>query len=383
MRSNTSDFNSHDGISNAGTQIARELNDLWNQWKDLHKHANILIAGKTGVGKSTIINTVFREELAKTGSGKPVTKNIEEITKPGVPISILDTKGLELADFETIRASLIDTIEARRGENQDTYIHVAWLCIMERGERVEDAEIELAKALKSTGLKVIVVITKVSRFKGNEFEQTVREQFAGITEDVVLTRARPEDIYDDDDRVTGRLEVRGIDHLLELTRAHLPQSQRHAFANATSLKHKKALDLKKEEVATIINFFSAAAAATGASPIPFSDAAILVPVQIGMIIKISQLYGIQVGKEGALPLLSALSGTAGASVIGRVFVSGVLKLIPGIGTVAGGVVSGATAATLTKSLGNLYAGILAEMANRGEPLELANALAALKRKVGF
>ena len=32
---------------------------------------NIIVAGKTGVGKSTLINSVFRENLAETGMGRP------------------------------------------------------------------------------------------------------------------------------------------------------------------------------------------------------------------------------------------------------------------------------------------------------------------------
>ena len=363
--------------------IVGKLTEYWKNWQDLNKTANILIAGKTGVGKSTLINAVFRDNLARTGSGKPVTQHVEEITKEGVPICILDTKGLELAAFDQTRASLIEAVELRRGEDADRHVHVAWFCILERGDRVEEAEIDLARALKAAGLRVIVVITKVARFKDNAFEQSVREQFADIGGDVVLTRALAEDIYDDDDKIKGRLDIRGIDRLIEITYDHLPDAQRHAFSNATAIKNKKAAELKRQEADRIIGFFSKGAAATGATPIPFSDAAILVPVQIGMIIKISQLYGIKVSKDGALPLLSALSGSAGASLIGRTFVSGLLKLVPGVGTAAGATISGATALALTKSMGSLYAGILADMAERGEPLELASALSVLKRRVGF
>ena len=34
------------------------------------KTLNIIVAGKTGVGKSTLINGVFRENLVETGMGK-------------------------------------------------------------------------------------------------------------------------------------------------------------------------------------------------------------------------------------------------------------------------------------------------------------------------
>ena len=41
--------------------------------RDLGK-VNVLIAGCTGVGKSTLINSVFQGRLAATGQGEPVTQ---------------------------------------------------------------------------------------------------------------------------------------------------------------------------------------------------------------------------------------------------------------------------------------------------------------------
>ena len=43
------------------------------------KPISILLVGKTGVGKSTLINNVFREKLAETGIGRPITKHLRRI----------------------------------------------------------------------------------------------------------------------------------------------------------------------------------------------------------------------------------------------------------------------------------------------------------------
>ena len=58
--------------------IAERINNL--------NRLNIIVAGKTGVGKSTLINAVFRDKLAQTGLGKPVTNHMRKITKKGLPI---------------------------------------------------------------------------------------------------------------------------------------------------------------------------------------------------------------------------------------------------------------------------------------------------------
>jgi ribosome biogenesis GTPase A len=69
-------------------------------------HVNILIAGRTGVGKSSLINAVFQGNMAKTGQGRPVTQETREITKADIPLSIFDTRGLELKEFDSIMQAL-------------------------------------------------------------------------------------------------------------------------------------------------------------------------------------------------------------------------------------------------------------------------------------
>ena len=79
-------------------------------------HVNVLIAGATGVGKSTLINAIFQGNFATTGQGLPVTPNTREIKKDDIPLSIFDTcglVGLEIADFEATMNELKNLVSER------------------------------------------------------------------------------------------------------------------------------------------------------------------------------------------------------------------------------------------------------------------------------
>lgn len=77
-------------------KVAEQITELiQKEYKEL-KNLNVMILGKTGVGKSTLVNNMFSEKLAETGVGKPVTDKIHQLSKPDYPLTIFDTPGLEL-----------------------------------------------------------------------------------------------------------------------------------------------------------------------------------------------------------------------------------------------------------------------------------------------
>jgi len=341
--------------------------------------ANIIVVGKTGVGKSSLINGVFRGNFAKTGVGKPVTENIKVIKKTGVPLHIIDTQGIEVADYEKTRFNIETYVnENNNSELSENYVHLAWLCINDTGKRYEEAEIDIAKYLVSKGIPVIVVLTKTNAFKKNEFADEVRNAFKNYSHAVCCTRAVEEVLYDEDDAdvVLGTRKVRGIDELIQVSYEIIPEAQKKAFSNALSIKNKKALDIKKGQASKEVLAATSLAAAAAATPLPFSDAFTLVPIQVGMIAKISYTFGMDVSKAALTTMVTSLIGAGGAVFVGRAIVTGLLKMIPGAGSIVGGAISATTASAITKILGDAYVLILYKLATESETGEIDFELAA-------
>ena len=89
---------------------------------------------------------------------------------------------------------------------------------------------------------------------------------------------------------------------------------------------------KKKAAVTAVSF------GEGFIPIPFSDAALLVPTQVAMIASITTIFGIEVSKGLLTSFVSSTIGSAGATILGKTIVANLLKLIPVAGTVAGGAI---------------------------------------------
>jgi len=303
---------------------------------------NIVVAGKTGVGKSTLVNAVFQGNLAETGDGRPVTKTTREIKKDGLPISIFDTRGLEVSEYRNTVQELEELMQnKRKSEDPNQHIHIAWVCVLEGSRRVEDAEVKLVEMLDKY-VPVVGVITK--SVSDNGFRQTAQELLPQAR-NVVRVLAK-ETVFDDG----YTIPIMGLDNLVELTMDLVPETQRDALAAA----QKVSVNQKRKRAHAVVGTAALSAGGAGAVPLPFSDALAIIPVQISMLASISAVWGLPVSTTFLGTLVSgAITGSAG-TFAGRAAVGALLKLIPGIGSTAGGAISAGVASTLTIAFGEAY-----------------------------
>lgn len=318
------------------------FDDILKKVKSEFKQTNILILGKTGVGKSTLLNSIFGEDLAATGSGKPCTNHIREYSKEDFPIRLIDTRGLELENYEVILDDLNGEIDKRKlTPDPSNYIHIAWYCINYGSKRIEDGELKIIKEL-SKKVPVIVILTQ-----SIDTDQTFYYEIENICfgyADVLKVLAKPYPTP------IGNIPAFGLKELVSKTTEKMPDAHKQAFAAAQIID----LGLKEKMAKKRVAIAAAAAATAGAVPIPFSDAAILAPIQVTMLASISLAMGLDVTRTFLTTLVTSAAGIVGAGYAGRTIVSGLFKLIPGAGSLIGGAISGTTAAALTTTMGLAY-----------------------------
>lgn len=299
---------------------------------------NIIVAGRTGTGKSTLINAVFGESFAKTAMGRPVTQHATWYERERHPLRVLDTKGLEAAEYaQTWDALKAEISRGRSSTDPSQHIHVGWVCVQEPALRLEHAEQQLIDALKREGIPTIVVLTKHGMFP--EFEEEVAK-LVPSADAIVPVRALA---------MRGFPNTLGLPELVQTTFRLLPSAVQSAFVAAQTVD----VEMKIADARKIITGTASAAGAAAAIPLPFSDAITLVPLQIGMIVGISLRFGIEGASDSLKPLASSVIGCVAATAAGRIIVGQLLKLVPG-----GSLVNAGVAAALTAGLGEAYLAFL-------------------------
>ena len=126
---------------------------------------NVLIIGKSGVGKSSLLNYLFGKELQAVGVGAPVTKmEIKEFTykyDEHFEMHIYDTWGLEPSaqKAEQWKKTIFDEIARHDKQSISDWFNTIIFCFNAKSSRIEDFELAIMEQLLTEKNHLTIALT--------------------------------------------------------------------------------------------------------------------------------------------------------------------------------------------------------------------------------
>lgn len=317
---------------------------------------NVLLAGASGCGKSTLINAILGSSQAPEGAGIATTE-IGIYQNEQLPFRMIDTVGYEYSFLKQYRIRRELARFSRSGiRTKDTakLIHMIWFCIDGTSRRIDDRVLDsLADITKDwKNVPILVVLTKsYSQLDAQENQEMVSQHIWHYNEkhrhhplqvkDIipVVAKAYPVD-------TTTIVYPYGLDVLTAKTEELAGQSKETAAHSVKELD----LKMKRTLCYSIVAASTAAATTIGAVPITTPDAAILYPLQSGMLWAIAKVYGLN-KKNTSNEIIESIIRAGGTTIAGKTALN-VLKSIPGI-NLAASVLNAAVAGSITLIAGKI------------------------------
>ena len=142
--------------------------------KELEK-MNFIAIGTSGVGKSTLINEIFGEQMAKEGMGTRITLESKKYESKLVPfLSITDTMGTEIGSGHSLLDVLKETLQqiTQKLNSNDPNEHIHCILYCTTSNRIFEDELDVILKLRSKydGKKLPIVIVYTRATKDDEVE---------------------------------------------------------------------------------------------------------------------------------------------------------------------------------------------------------------------
>lgn len=312
------------------------------------ERGNVLVIGNSGVGKSTLINSVLGEDVAKTGYGIAGTTDVLEIYESEkLPFRVIDTIGFEptfIKEQKAINAVKKWSKESTKEGKTDNQINVIWFCVDGTSSKLFPKAIQsLSRATDMwETVPVVVVITKsYSLPERKENIKMVQSAFAtqkkyskNLKEIIPVVAS----IYELNE--TTYVPPEGITELIDVTNELMPEGIKAGANDITTFKMKR----KRGFAQSAVGGFTTTAAAVGAVPVPFPDAMLLAPLETAEINLIAKIYGIK-NDDKSKDLFNSIVKVGTVSLAAKTVINA-LKAVPIAGVVLNAIIAGTIVAAL-------------------------------------
>ena len=338
-------------IVNKPNEIVTTSNVVVNTANVIEK-PNIVVVGNSGVGKSTLINSLFQSYVARTSIGEATTKELRVYENNELGFRIIDTIGFEpgmLNQSKAISALKKWSRESIKNDDPTHQISMIWYCIDGTSRKMFRKNIDMLARATSVwkSVPIIVVITKsYSKPERAENVQMVYHAFKNhkkLSENLKAIVPVVASTYQIDKEMNINVTPDGLGELLAQTARYLPEGMDASLID----KNRFYLQQKRAMAHSVVGASAVAGLTVGLVPIPFPDGTILTPLEVGEIKSLSKIYNVEFDKNTELIQTIINAGTAG--IVAKTALNAI-KAIPGI-NIAADVLNGIVAGVIVAALG--------------------------------
>lgn len=368
----------------------KDLKDLMDG-VDAHRPPRIFLIGRTGVGKSSLINALCGSYVANVSDTRSCTESATPYeVKDGerVLMEILDTRGIAESESLNEEQSAEDMLIKQINEFSPD-VAIFMLNCTHRDDVNTDVEFlkKLAKeyaAKNNLRLPIVVVINKCDEMAPTRYKNPaeyprkkidkineVLQYYKGI---IVKNGLKIDDIIAVSSLIDWQtpdgmeIDVEDIDNLpmSDIENLQIAFDGRYHIEELLDILEKAILDFEAQmglrmaarltdmvhRFANHLNtIFSSISATVALSPIPVSDIYILLIIQAILVALIASLSGRDISIDTATEFIFSLGGVAGAGYVFKLVAQQASKLLNGIWPGVGSAVSAAVATVGTSAIG--------------------------------
>jgi GTPase len=340
--------------------LGNELSQLRDLGRKLDQTTiEIAAFGMVSRGKSSVLNALMGQEVFQVGATHGTTiSRAAQRWQHGRE----ERPGLEGARLVVVDTPGIDEVggEVREALARDVARHADLILFIVSGD-MQRREIDALTELREAQKPIILVFNQIDRYPDVDRDQIYakikdeRVKHLVRPDDVVMTAARPDpfkvkiQLPDGTTRVEWErpapliepLKVRILDVLEREGKALVALNTLLIAGDLHSEIVSRKIQIRDDAANRMIwNFSVATGAAVGLNPIPVADIAGGLAINVGMIVALSNVYGIPLTRRTATSLVRdmmlALGAMGAVGVFSRLLASGIKSSLAGVTVLSGG-----------------------------------------------